>query len=64
VEENPHPIADAETGERTFFFRARRRGFSPARAFFATPAETPDPNPRVSDSSDEEISALPNGFGR
>ncbi len=50
--------------ERTFFFRARRRGFFPARAFFATPAETPDPSPRVSDSSDEEISALPNGFGR
>lgn len=65
VAENPHPIADAETGERTFFFRASlRRGFFPARAFFATPAETPDPNPRVSDSSDEEISALPNGFGR
>jgi hypothetical protein len=63
VEENPHPIAESETGERTFFFRARR-GFFPARAFFATPAETPDPNPRVSDSSDEEISALPNGFGR
>ena len=57
-------IAESETGERTFFFRARRRGFSPARAFFAIPAETPDPSPRVSDSSDEEISALPNGFGR
>jgi len=64
VAENPHPIAESETGERTFFSRARRRGFFPARAFFATPAETPDPNPRVSDSSDEEISALPNGFGR
>lgn len=35
------------------------------RAFraFATAAQ-PDRNPRVSDSSDEEISALPNGFGR
>lgn len=42
VEENPHPIADAETGERTFFFRARaKRGFFPARAFFATPARRP-----------------------
>ena len=41
VEEYPHPIADAETGERTFFFRARRRGFFPARAFFATPPRRP-----------------------
>ena len=51
-------------GSERFSFARRVRGFSPARAFFATPAETPDPNPRVSDSSDEEISALPNGFGR
>ena len=67
VEENPHPLGNrlsGGSGARTFFSRARR-SFPPVRAFraFATAAQ-PDRNPRVSDSSDEEISALPNGFGR
>ena len=57
-------IGSREVQERERFSRARDARF-PVRAFraFATAAQ-PDRNPRVSDSSDEEISALPNGFGR
>ena len=57
-------LSGGSGGARTFFSRARR-SFPPVRAFraFATAAQ-PDSIPRVSDSSDEEISALPNGFGR
>ena len=57
-------IGSREVQERERFSRARG-SFPPVRAFraFATAAQ-PDRNPRVSDSSDEEISALPNGFGR
>ena len=51
--------------ERERFFSHARRVFPHRRALrtWAT-APLPSPNPHVSDSSDEEISALPNGFGR
>lgn len=62
VEENPHPLGNRLANEilaRATLVSRKVRAF---RAF-ATVAQ-PDRNPRVSDSSDEEISALPNGFGR
>ena len=65
----PTPTRQSALGRfrsaNVFLARATRRSFPPVRAFraFATAAQ-PDRNPRVSDSSDEEISALPNGFGR